>query len=681
MALPANQLIGPWVDVRSFAPAGHPRDGSKPWDIYIQDAVDSIVSSTLSNAPPKPPGSVGTLYLPPGRYLIDNPIKIRLVIGTPKARRYSFCSIRITGDAPPYGSNDFHGSALIASFADKPALIIQAGRAVWIENLAITGKNNWTLVHDTSHIDVLYDDSNFLVPEVVDSRYAPYAGICIDPFAVAPAPPPGPLYSGLEGEYLPSPGSSYISIERCSIYGFGVGIAISPNGFSTKPGEFTQNAENISIDTCSVASTKSAIAVCQDQSRAVSCRNLNVYGAKYAIDCTHYGKGSGCCPSLFNADIGLTKYIFNTFSFGSGAAFDSVYCEASTSIGVLGGGGTADGYAFNGCSFKLVYAPDRPSLGYHLVNLARATFNSCQFVLSRPDKPGTAPLWIYCGGGPMSFNDCLIKGVRPYSSPSFWIIGAATRASFNNTSVEYGPNGSMFSHVLPVNHLSDIRNQAVLPGSLIYPIMQPNPDNSPRWVASGLRYILLGSLEETSPTWNSTNGTMTFQPTTPGVVAPGDLVTMNYGYTNVIESYGNTPVEPVLGEVTSIDPQTGLATLSHVPEYVFSKPKPPDPKNTKLIVVGFYKIHLPTTGRVTNTDNTHIAFSPPISTAIWVVGDRIRAKEGFIRANTYVAAVQLDNQGNLQALTLSQPMTGTPENGILTLYDADVRIFTSTQVY
>jgi hypothetical protein len=681
---PHPQLAGPWVDVRSFAPSAHPRDGKAPWDTYIQDAVDYLVYNTIDI----PPCSAGTLYFPPGRYLINNPIRIRRLHPPPEAKSdasveptYAQCAIRITGDAPSYGANNFHGSALIAGFTDKPAIIIQHARAVQIENLAIMGKNNWKDVYDVSHISVLYDDANFLAPGITDDKaHAPYAGICIDPFAVTSTSPPqlpSEVYPGLEAEYLPSQGSVHISIARCFIYGFVVGIVISPNGI-------TQNADNIFIDDCIISSTKSAIAVCQDQSRCVSCRNLNVTYTKYVIDCTHYGKKTGCCPSLFTANIGWTKYIFNTYSFGSGAAFDGVYAEATLSLGVLGGGGTSDGYAFNGCAFNLLYAADRPSVGYHLANLARATFNACQVSLYSLDREEAAPLWIY-SAGMLSFHDCLLGIVNfPYNSPSFWILGVPQRTSFSNTMVVYEPEGAIFSDVRPVYTYYDILNQAVLPGCMLHPLVEPNPDNSPRWVASGLRNIPLAGA--TNLSLHEANGTVTFQPATPGVVAPGDLVTLNNKvYTDVIESFKGPFGPAVLGKVTSIDPQTGLVTLSHVPEYVFAQlpTKPPDPMTKpSLAVVGFYKIHANVPGHVTSGDDTHITFPYPIHIRTWVVGDRIRAKEGFVRPNTYVAAVQTTGQPPaLLGLTLSQPMTGAPADGTLTLYDADVRIFTSTQVY
>src|SRR3954468_15492076 len=66
-------LVGPWVDVRSFAPPETPRDGNAPWHAYIQAAVDYLIGLSI------PQGPVGTLYFPPGRYRIDQPILISKV--------------------------------------------------------------------------------------------------------------------------------------------------------------------------------------------------------------------------------------------------------------------------------------------------------------------------------------------------------------------------------------------------------------------------------------------------------------------------------------------------------------------------------------------------------------------------------------------------------------------------
>jgi len=695
-------LIGPWVDVRSFAPPNYPLDGTQPWDTYIQDAIDYLVHHVLADVPP---GSVGTLYLPPGKYPLQCPIRIRLIDNG----AYQFCSVRITGDAPSYGSENFHGSALIAEFYDRPAVIVQAGRAVWIENLAIVGKNNWTAKFGANYTpEALYDDASFLADGVADDRrFAPYAGICIDPFCdpnVKKLYPNYEMYPCMEAEYLGSPGSSAISIQRCYITNFVVGIAISPNGIFNPPNpppnfppnvEITLNAENISIDDCFIGSTKSAIAVCQDQSRALSCRNLGVHSAKYAIDCRHYGLGSGDCPSIFNANIGWVKYLFNTYSFGSGAVFDGIYSEGSLSIGVLGGGGTYDGYVFNGCAFNLTYVGTRPSVGYHLANLARATFNACQIALGEWNVAGPAgPLWII-GGGPLSFHDCLLGAVNfPDNSPAIWVMEAPQRTSFDNTGVVYAPLGAMFSRVLSLDYVGTLVNHAVLPGCYIHQITDPMPDPpSPRWVASGLRQIQVGEVlgKPAFLSLHPSTGTATFTTKdlkTLGLIAPGDLISMTQPYPGAIEGYPGTPIAGMLGKVQAVeqvdDQLLGpfiVVTVGHVPDYVFTNPAPGP--GIKLYMVGYPKVHQPTAGTTTSSDPTKVLLSPSLGPNAWLVGDRIRDDKHYIPPGAFVAAVGTDPKGALVSLTLSLPMDSPPppDGTPLNLYDADVRVFTSTQVY
>jgi hypothetical protein len=211
MTLP--NLAGPWIDVRSFAPPETPRDGNTPWHEHIQDAVDYLVGLSI------PQGSAGTLYFPPGQYRIDKPIFITKVYNG----AYTFCSINLVGDSPPWCSDQFHGSAILPSYADKPAVIIQCGRAVRIENLAITGKNTWA-TQKAVKLDALYDDSSFLAAGVTDNkRYAPYAGICIDPFC---SPRPADWYPGLDALDIPSGTGGSGSSSIFSTYSFGAAAVI-----------------------------------------------------------------------------------------------------------------------------------------------------------------------------------------------------------------------------------------------------------------------------------------------------------------------------------------------------------------------------------------------------------------------------------------------------------------------
>ena len=402
---------GHWLDVRSFAPPDYPRDGTADWYPYLQSAVDYIVGQSLNTNIGLVTGiESGTLYLPPGIYKLSQPIQVRCKYNG----SYTYCSIHIVGDSPGYGPG-FHGTVLRTDFDDKPALILQSARAIKVENIVFQGKNNWTALSGrdpgnmaTHHED---DDHNYLAScSVRDNRYSPHAGIHIDPYNQAVLQID--RYPGLENEYINSgtgAGSSAVCIQNCEFRDFVVGVGISLNGT-------TQNAENITLVDCSFESMKSAIAIGQDQSRNITVYNVGIYGAKIAFDCTSYGKGTGNCPSIFGADIGGVKYIFHTFSFGSGASINGLYSESIYSMGTLGGGGAHDGYVFNGCAFNFVNSPQgKGAIVYRLACMAFAVFNGCQFSLSENEPislSGNEPIWII-NLGTMSFDGCWFYGTTP----------------------------------------------------------------------------------------------------------------------------------------------------------------------------------------------------------------------------------------------------------------------------
>ncbi|WP_437306559.1 hypothetical protein [Sorangium sp. So ce388] len=663
--------------------------------MYIQAAVDYLVALTTGSMTP---GSVGTLYFPPGNYRIDMPIRITSTFNG----AYTFCSINIIGDAPPFGRGSLHGASIVVSYTDKPAIIIQCGRAVRLENLAIIGLNNWPAAWSKAHasfaaqIDSLYDDATFLAQGVTDdSRYAPYAGICIDPFC---SPAPLDVYPGLDDFYILSgsgtSGSSSIFIERCHISGFVVGIAISPNQFRVPDPDHpaqtkvvnTQNAENISIASCNISSTKTAIAICQDQSRNVICTNLVVTYAKHAIDCTHYGKGTGQPPSIFGADIGWVKYLFSTSGWGGRAVIAGLYCEVVLSIGVLGRGG----YSFDGCNFNLICSSTRPTVGYHLANLGQATFNTCSFGIMTPTTSDSVPLWIF--GGLMSFRDCEIgTPSRADNALPFWIHGAPHKVVFDNTVLVQSPVESLFSSTVTVEHMSSVVNQTMLPGCFFHALLDDPDELSPRWVAGGRRSIQLGDAAATNLTIKS-DGTATFEPLAPGVVAEGDLIYLRKGYANVVEPemYSNVQFWPVIGKVTKVapidpnNPDQEVVTVGWVPDYVAkgagANGRPPG-AGDMLSVVGFYKVHSPTTStELVNNTNGKGEIHNVSSAHAWKKGDRIRdvrspGLPALLPDNTYVAE---DPVGGI--IKLSQKVT--PSSGrVIRFYDAEVRMFSSTQVY
>lgn len=717
------QLAGPWVDVRAFAPPEYPRVDCPQidWQPYIQAAVDYLLTSSLENfvfdsnhkAFPAPT-RVATLYFPPGRYRISAPIIIAVTIDdvkspknpdpSPTGKRYTFCSIQLMGDAPPYG-NGIHASAIITSFSDRPALCIELARAVKIQNLAFEGNNDWVANHNPRDMVTHYNDACYLKENVRDERYSPYCAICIDPFTryhePKPPLPPDGGYPSMAEHYHPAgaytnagSGSSWVQIESCAIHGFAVGIAISPNGL-------TQNAENIAITDCTVSSVKTALAVCQAQSRNVILRNFSAEGAKYVINCTDYGQGGGNCPSIFGANLGGAKYLFKTFSSGSTPSINGLYCEACLSIGILGGNGASDGYVFNACNFGLVGTPIQSAVPvkpavFRLLNFARAVFTGCAISASRypaPDGPADVagvvtpePLWLLCLGW-TTFTNCALGGYGSDSAPRLWVTGAPERVAFHDcythdTPYDITPKPDPTSgpvEIPPVSQLgyfgqvirlrfSNVQNTTVLPGAFMYSQNNAVPPTGLRWVDSQLPYVLLGPTITVTSNGDGT-GSFTLPAAAVGLVAPGDVIHgSSVPYYYPIEApYHQAPLEVQYGRVVHIDPVSHLVTLHYVLEGA-------PPVQTYQYLSGCYlpRIHAATTG---DFDPAQPSLITKVSApSMWRVNERIRDAAGRIMEGTYIT----DITGS--TFTLSRPWSGAQACGVA-LYDAKVSAITMTPLY
>jgi hypothetical protein len=117
-----------------------------------------------------------------------------------------------------------------------------------------------------------------------------------------------------------------------------------------------------------------------------------------------------------------------------------------------------------------------------------------------------------------------------------------------------------------------------------------------------------------------------------------------------------------------------------IPDYVVNGPAPGP--GDLMFVLGLYKVHHSTTGSVTNASNviTNVRTGVLLaSDPSWIPGDRIRDDGRLLPPDTYVTAYDQ----RAATITLSQPVTApTPPGGqVVNLYDAEVRTFTSTQVY
>src|SRR6185295_11799148 len=117
-------------------------------------------------------------------------------------------------------------TVLMATFADRPAIVIQGASGVTLSRLAIEGLNDYALTGDPIE---LLDDATFVVQGCRDGDnrqpaspenaiHSPYAAVAIDPFCTG-GPPADGGYPGHDDDYhrngLPSNG---VTLEQCSFF-------------------------------------------------------------------------------------------------------------------------------------------------------------------------------------------------------------------------------------------------------------------------------------------------------------------------------------------------------------------------------------------------------------------------------------------------------------------------------
>jgi hypothetical protein len=439
-------MARPWLDVMEIAAdpmrfgaplglKGQRRDLSADWTLLLQAGIDRLVGH--------PNGTVmdetrGTLYLPPGIYRITSPLLIRRIDVSDMGPAFARCTVEIMGDTPgpAFGPGNTlrqvgatHASVIYADFRDRPAIIIQFGRSVRLRNLAIQGHNDWISVpgRDPRDMAVHADDANYYdrrphsvplrwriplpdpwgpVEEAPprDTRHSPYAGVCIDPFL--PAVPTEERYPGMDKDRLyslPGTGSTLLTIEGCHIRGFVTGIVISPG--------LLANAENILIADTTIESTVSAVAICQDQSRHVVLRDVNILGAKYAVNCVEYGQGNGCFAPIFGVHIAGVRHLFHAFCHGSAYAIKGLVAESFWGIGQLDGNPNFDGYVFDGCRFTFGRLPASvEAVSAHLLNYTNAVFNECDFAFAPGEPQDPGPIQLYnASQATLSLNGCVFR--------------------------------------------------------------------------------------------------------------------------------------------------------------------------------------------------------------------------------------------------------------------------------
>lgn len=460
-------MAQPWFNLLDLTGTKLPRDGSADVSGAINKAIQEVIH--LFYPPDMGVDSVrfGALYFPPGVYRLDGPLllarRLREVSDLPCKRDpmepldadripFKFCHIELVGDTPGPASDvtgESHATILRASFSDRPAILIQGGQSIRIRNLVIEGTGAWASRRDPRSMLTHDDESSYGFTATQLGRNTPYAGICIDPFSHFLEGTNRYAGQGIDvafydnsflcvrdtggGERRLMVTSSDIEISDCLIRGFAVGVAVSPSGvLDVGAGLQPANAENIRLSRCTLESTHSAVAICQNQSRLMLLEDVTLLGAKFAINCVDYGLGAGNMPSIFGGKAAGIKFLFHANSQGSGYAIAGLHAEDILALGQLHGSSDHDGFVFDGCHFRFGWAPqDRPAVNAHLFNLTHTIFHGCTFERLPWDQDVIALLSLQ-NTGTLTFVGCRFHGNLKGGRAPIWISDGLNRAVFRD---------------------------------------------------------------------------------------------------------------------------------------------------------------------------------------------------------------------------------------------------------
>lgn len=585
-----------------------------------------------------------TVLLPSGRYKITNSLFIGTWNGTSWAA--GFASAGLSGETYAYATAL---SAVIApTFNDKPALILQNVRGVTVENIAFIGQNT-ILSAIQANYTLMMTESNFVVGGARDSRYSPYAAICIDPFGTSVPPDGG--YPGLTAYYTSgAAGSSKININNVTISDFVVGIMVTPNNV-------TLNAEDIFIQACPIFGTKVGIAIGQSQSRAVSVLGGNTAFCYYGFDTRSYGRQQGSLPHIDGTNMS-GKYLFNVGpNYLTPPSIQNIHAESFASIGSFyspatsqqpitflsctfnfsglgpGAGGTSILYAdsvysstaptkFIGCSFENALYDGV----FRMYTTAPIDFDTCSF----RTKQNELPLWRSAGAYSLQFNDMTFRNCQ--------VIFDTTRGStmsiltddmvayyFTTVNRRYAPYGGRVRLYDTATNAQRVYWNANLPAS----------QNET-------------SISTTQAITVGTDGTATMTVPDGTLVRVGDAVISVTAFTPEGTALSST-YNPI-GIVTSVVGNN--VTFSGVPQNL--------PSGTYSIRTAWWaRYHLASTGDLTlgSTDILNVA-----NPTTWVAGNKIKGTG--IAVGAYVTAVV--------GTTVSISKAATATNTGVRLFDADL---------
>lgn len=327
----------------------------------------------------------GVTYLPAGRYEVDDTIHLGYGATTGGTTH----SVTLEGDGPMTSNfANFGGSIIVATESDRPCIAVSGARTSRIRNLAMEGPNYDWIQSRNLGTSVTSEDAaevaDWVDPALhanANSRYAPLAGVAVDPYqgtAPSPAYPDVAFPPFMDGtaQYGKTP-SSDVKLEKVWIGGFVVAVVVQPC-------DADANGDFISLRDCFVQSNTYAISVGNTQARLINADNTTFVRFHSGIVNSVHGKRQGKVAGEFSNC--LFEACINWFDLPDATRagplrFTNCYGEEVYRIGLYGGN-----------------AADNKPL----------TFDACQFSFSTQDSTRGAPTYVLEAQGqtPISFKSC-----------------------------------------------------------------------------------------------------------------------------------------------------------------------------------------------------------------------------------------------------------------------------------
>ncbi len=368
----------------------------------IQSAIDWAMYRGDKNGP-----SGLAIDVPAGCIIISDTLHIGY------GNRFKATTFR--GAGPKYGGEPaFGGTSFHPTFSDRPAISVNGCRQTLLKDFTIIGLNQQHIVGIFDNLsNASLDAANWIDPALdanADSRWAPYAGIAIDPYVGNKAAQfyPDinyPAFMLPEAQYNRF-ASSQIRIENVEIQGFVVGIL-------NQVGDSDANSDYLKINKVMCLYNVYPVSVCNTQMRLMHIEDCAFVLNHTNIVTTKHGRQNGKPQfEVDNTEMGLCiKWIDCPNSSLAGFSFRDCYGEGVYSIG---NAGTA---AASSCPVK---------------------FDKCDWSLDLGDIGSPPIMFNYGGHGFVDFDNCTLKSSS--GRLNFFAPQGARQYRWvnNNTFTEFG---------------------------------------------------------------------------------------------------------------------------------------------------------------------------------------------------------------------------------------------------